>query len=76
MTYPLRQMQCWNFLVVHAIKNVQVTDVHVLIMASNGLPCTDVRNCTDVCENKQDLTVEESDPEDEEDWLYGIFKTN
>ena len=24
-----------------------------------GLPCTDVCNCTDVCENKQDLTMEE-----------------
>ena len=42
---------------------------------NNGLPCTDVCNCTDVCENKQDLTMEESDPEDEEDLLYGIFKT-
>ena len=34
---------------------------------NNGLPCTYVYNCTDVCENKQDLTMEESDPEDEED---------
>ena len=34
---------------------------------NNGLPCTDVCNCTDVCENKQHLTMEESDPEDEED---------
>ena len=34
---------------------------------NNGLLCTDVCNCTDVCENKQDLTMEESDPEDEED---------
>ena len=26
---------------------------------NNRLPCTDVCNCTDVCENKQDLTMEE-----------------
>ena len=34
---------------------------------NNGLPCTDVCNCTDACENKQDLTMEERDPEEEED---------
>ena len=34
---------------------------------NNELPCTDVCNCTDVCENKQDLTMEETDPKDEED---------
>ena len=34
---------------------------------NNGLPCTNVCNCTDVCENKQNLTMEESDPEEEED---------
>ena len=27
-------------------------------------------------QEQQDLTMEESDPEDKEDWLYGIFKTN
>ena len=32
---------------------------------NNGLPCTDVCNCTDVCENKQHL--EECDPDVEED---------
>ena len=34
---------------------------------NGGLTCMNVSNCTDVCENKQDLAIDESDPEDEED---------
>ena len=53
-------------LVAHAIKNVQITDVHVLIMDFHVRTYAIVI-CTDVCENKQDLTLEECDPEHEED---------
>ena len=63
---PLAPIQCWNFLVVHAIKNMQITDVRVLIMDCHVRTYAIVV-CTDVCENKQDSTMEESDPEDEED---------